>query len=1202
MSLHIHMTSTIWRVFEAVRDLQALPEPQAGARAAELSAALGEHIEWTRSVVETALDVAPDDEVRRRLDQALEMFASVRAQIDRAVEEQHGDFLARTLELNFAGAAVQTRESPWELLSHETFAASPAPAAAVTAETTGDDLGPLHGTVFHADVVERAEALGRDPKRIFDFVVALEHALYPGHFRAPFEVLADGIGNAGDLAGLLVELLRASGIRARLVVGMIRMPLHVAAEWLGIADPAVLEHCLRDAGFTVMASSGSIDILPHVHVRALIGEAWVDLDAAVHPLDVVQPSDRTWTERPWDELAFLADTEFDGSPLAWYEQRLGATEPRVRRRAAPKDTFPPALPFEPLGFPQEQTTFAPDQEHIIGLQLVGPAGVLLEHRFATAGRCRERIALFYEPATPTAQALLDAAGSAVAAPAFALDLRPRLRIGETVIEGSAHAAAGTPLYMQITITPPGAQFARRADARPLCGTDWELVLEGPGSLLGPVAAEEPNTPLVRGARGWSDFPSPLLRAYHRRLARSALRIAALTGASGFSGPLVSMSAASLETFTIGGIAARRRPSSLLLDVKNIELRLYDSSGTTSLEPFVELFLCDGSHHEARVLLERCGLESMSTVEALRRAVRQENPLRVIRAEAREEVELLEHPPRVKRTLDMLLGISGRQTIIIPQRPVRFGAREMTAWIARGGPAHTSDYAIAGLSGGWGNDDDPKKPPKVRVVDLPKEKLTVVGQSIDYGAFAWDEDGNDYTSQIAWSSIGNLPGSGAGGSATYMPVERGTTSIMVSVGSTLAPFARSTGGGSTDFSNCVACDVKVTKLVFDESPELILIEPASKGGRKIKLGLLHYVVGLPQPSPAVIVAQKSTTATLQLSIGPLTSEPAQLKIEGKGRRDDHDLFTLHGERTVSKGFNEDIQLEVTGGDTIGIADVIEWKFTINSFDPLEEKTTVDVCVAADVPGKVPYHEYFYEIFQQACRYAQGKTPSDTEGILHALLYGRKGSTDLKFSYARNAGSFLEGLLRERGGHCTEMTFWMRALAAVHGIPGKTLQIGLVALEDHPGDKGWHWQTMRIALQMINNPDFDDFKGRQLPDLVTPGQYRKIGGLTDPTKLLPTTELGLKLWFFNTHKLAVFDVGGPRVYDASPHEIPEPFPLPFMGTVPIPANHWFRKGYLAKLMTYLIGIIEFTDGTTRQVMVLGEDVREYGEAIAVEFKYI
>ena len=94
----------------------------------------------------------------------------------------------------------------------------------------------------------------------------------------------------------------------------------------------------------------------------------------------------------------------------------------------------------------------------------------------------------------------------------------------------------------------------------------------------------------------------------------------------------------------------------------------------------------------------------------------------------------------------------------------------------------------------------------------------------------------------------------------------------------------------------------------------------------------------------------------------------------------------------------------------------------------------------------------------------------------------------------------------------------------------------------------------------------------------------------------------MWQFNTHKLAVFDVGGPRVYDASPHDMPEPFPLPFMGTARIPEGHWFRTGYLANLMTYLVGIIKFSDGTTGEVMVLGKDVREYGEDIVLEFKYI
>jgi hypothetical protein len=70
------------------------------------------------------------------------------------------------------------------------------------------------------DVAARAELLGRDPARIIAFVQnELRFEPYPGLQRGPAGVLATGAGNALDKSSLLRELLRASGLEARLVRG-----------------------------------------------------------------------------------------------------------------------------------------------------------------------------------------------------------------------------------------------------------------------------------------------------------------------------------------------------------------------------------------------------------------------------------------------------------------------------------------------------------------------------------------------------------------------------------------------------------------------------------------------------------------------------------------------------------------------------------------------------------------------------------------------------------------------------------------------------------------------------------------------------------------------------------------------------------------------------------------------------------------------
>jgi hypothetical protein len=677
----------VWRVFTPVLEIQRLVRERPGqvpdgieVLAAELSAALEAHAAFVRDSVEAALAAAPDDTVRERLDAALARLAGVKESVDYAIEALARDrengcvYLEALLARSFAGVGVRASDNPFQLMAKDRSLLLPAAANAPAAFFTladEDDLRPLHGAAFAGAIVACAEEHGRDPRRLFAFVSSIAHALYAGHFRAPHEVLADGVGNDADLAALLVELLRASGIRARLVAGGMRIRESVAAAWLDISDPHTLETCLLDAGFNVWASEADgvrlLDVSEHFHARALLDGQWLDLDPSVHPLEIVREGTRAWTAVRWTpagtaqpslEIEYLSSGAEGVSPLAFYEGRLRDAgvelDPRMRRRRPPDAAFPPPLPYESVGLVREQVAFESGQVHAIGLQLVGHAGTLIEHRVTTPGLCGGRITLGFVPATPTAEALRRVVPGPLAMPSFAFDLRPVLTLessfGETVrVEGTAYAPMATPLFLQITLQHPNAMLSRRTEARPLCGTEWVMVIDGPG-LLGSeawasAAPEDPLLPLAKGARSWADFPLPLLRAYHRRLARAATRVAALSNAVHVSGPLVSMSAASLETFSIDAIAVRQRPSSLLIDVRNVELHLYDSTGAEPMAPFVELFLCEGSYHESQILQDRLGIESASTVTALSAAARQANPLRVVTADRQDEIDALQHPDR-----------------------------------------------------------------------------------------------------------------------------------------------------------------------------------------------------------------------------------------------------------------------------------------------------------------------------------------------------------------------------------------------------------------------------------------------------------------------------------------------------------------------------------------------------------------------------
>ena len=1186
----------IWYLFGAALQLQRRRRENPESVPDELES-LGREIDSSLAELETEIttivESAPhDDDVSQRLENALRAIGGLKDQIAYALGEEDREractLLENAIASNLSGLSIRMQESPLGLL---------APPAE-------DDLRPLHGDEFDPSIAACAEDLGRDARRIYEFVAtAIDHAIYAGHFRAPSEALSERIANDADQAGLLVELLRASGIRARLVSGPMRLTQSMAAMWLDLSDPVTIERCLRDAGYTVMSWDGgqTFDVFEHFRVRAFLFDAWVDLDSCVRPLEIEREGSRAWTKLPWTpaelEMEYLTDAAAAGGPLAFYEERLGANDGdlRMRRRAAAGDPFPPALAYETPGFAHEQTSFEPGQEHAIRIVLSGPAGQLIDHRFPTPGHCRDAIALRYVPATPTAEALVANAGGALAAPSFALDLRPRLESMNTIIEGTGSAPAGTPLLCQITVENPTSRLTRSSQARPECGTEWVLAFEGPGALLH-EAIPLRRTPLTTAARSRLDLVEPLIRAYHRRLSHAASRIAAITDAIGTSGPLVTFAAASNETLSIGGVPIRQRTSSFLIDVRNIELHLYDSTGASSLDPFVELFLSEGSYHEAHCLIDHLGVASTSTVVALREAGRQSNPLRVLTPETESGIDALEYPDPVKNALRVALGITGRVQIIIPQRPVGFGQRQVAAWIARGGYAPTSDYAIAGLSGGIGDNGPhppppPPKPKHVHIVDLPKEKLADARKPVSLAALAYDDDNNDLTPGLSWRAT--LPGSGAGGAATYTPESPGRYVVVASLGG--EGLRDGEGGGASDSMDVVVWDVKIEKLVFDESPEMHYV--VGEGEVK-QYDKVHYEPERSEPPPAAIVAGQLTKATIELNVDPMTSDPAKLTIEGKGKPEKgDDLFEIKGVWDLEGPYRGKVPLEVKAANAIGIAHTIDWKFTIEPDHVIETSTKVRVFVTAG-PSKEILGHRFDDVFECACSWASEQKPSDTLGILQALL-AKRGLSGLRFSYnTPHVGTFLEGMLSQtfRSGECPEFGQWFLALGFVHGIEGQIYHFQIVPIEGRTDDEHQQrWTSMRVMLRGLNN-DPDDWHPESATKMVAPGKY--LTNNTDPSDLIPVGTL--KAWRFNHHYTAVFEVNGVLSgFDGSMDEGATFVPPVANGPYELPHDHPFRVGYVGHLAAYFEGNIKLADGTIEHVLVPAKDALAQRECVKFEF---
>jgi RHS repeat-associated protein len=177
-----------------------------------------------------------------------------------------------------------------------------APAAAVDPALLAADAPDV---VFTASVAAKADELGNDPVRIYEFLRGeFEYQPYYGLMKGPEATLASRGGNDYDMAALLVSMLRHSGIPARFARGFIEVAATDARDWTGAAYSGIVDlwRAIEPPGWSGTFFSATQLSTPtryrrlHVWVEALVpmaryrgsdlapaderGRVWVPLDAS----------------------------------------------------------------------------------------------------------------------------------------------------------------------------------------------------------------------------------------------------------------------------------------------------------------------------------------------------------------------------------------------------------------------------------------------------------------------------------------------------------------------------------------------------------------------------------------------------------------------------------------------------------------------------------------------------------------------------------------------------------------------------------------------------------------------------------------------------------------------------------------------------------------------------------------------------------
>ncbi|HEX6975873.1 MAG TPA: transglutaminase-like domain-containing protein, partial [Vicinamibacterales bacterium] len=144
----------------------------------------------------------------------------------------------------------------------------PAYAQATAVTPLPADLAAAADVPLSGTIAAQVRDLGSNPIAIFEFVqnqIATE--FYDGAMKGAQQTLAEKSGNAVDKASLLVALLRASGVPARYVRGVIRLTGEEARRWTATGSVRGAADVFTRAGipFAPVRQGGTVSALDVAH-------------------------------------------------------------------------------------------------------------------------------------------------------------------------------------------------------------------------------------------------------------------------------------------------------------------------------------------------------------------------------------------------------------------------------------------------------------------------------------------------------------------------------------------------------------------------------------------------------------------------------------------------------------------------------------------------------------------------------------------------------------------------------------------------------------------------------------------------------------------------------------------------------------------------------------------------------------------------
>jgi RHS repeat-associated protein len=390
---------------------------------------------------------------------------------------------------------------------------------------TPDDQGDALDAPFAPSILARAQSLGYDYSRIFDFVRStIDTQWYAGAQKGAEETLRTNAGNDVDQASLLVALLRASGAPARFVHGTIEVPVATLQPMLGVGSANDVGRALTRAGIAnaPVISSGHVSAyhIEHTWVSARVpfgnyrgttvdtsSATWIPLDTAIksyayRPLDAALKTTPIDRSALWHGYLQQEQTEL---PLAQLQRKLQdylnglngkpALDTLTAKRqltTPPLSLLPASLPYDVVAVTDEAAKLPADRIQTVEFEVYDSTDAnanavpVLTKAVPVRDLIGKRVTLSYIPATVDDHNVVLGYGGIGGVPPYLVHVRPRISVdGRELVSGSGDLPLAIP--HRVSIREKNAVGEQDFDQTLISGGYTALVIDTQGEAPPPQA-------------------------------------------------------------------------------------------------------------------------------------------------------------------------------------------------------------------------------------------------------------------------------------------------------------------------------------------------------------------------------------------------------------------------------------------------------------------------------------------------------------------------------------------------------------------------------------------------------------------------------------------------------------------------------------------------------------------------------------------